>query len=86
MLSRLTTPQTVMQFIQVIQYLHYRQWYADLVTGNISSYSETNFNRLNDIAYNTYEGFVQDSWKITGDSRWNSASLHAFPAMGGSLG
>ena len=39
--------------------------YADLVTGNISQgYSETNFNRLNDIAYNTYEGFVQDSWKV----------------------
>ena len=23
------------------------------------------FNRINDIAYNTYEGFVQDSWKVT---------------------
>jgi hypothetical protein len=40
--------------------------YADLVTGNLSNnYNETNFNRLNDIAYNTYEGFAQDSWKIT---------------------
>lgn len=40
--------------------------YADLLTGNVSnSYNETSFNRLNDIAYNTYEGFVQDSWKTT---------------------
>ena len=39
--------------------------YADLVTGNIDSYNESSFNRVNDIAYNTYEGFVQDSWKVT---------------------
>ena len=39
--------------------------YADLITGTLNSYQETNFNRLNDIAYSTYEGFVQDSWKVT---------------------
>ena len=38
--------------------------YADELTGNLSSYTEANFNRINDIAYNTYEGFVQDSWKV----------------------
>jgi hypothetical protein len=39
--------------------------YADLVTGTIDSYQETNFNRINDIAYNTYEFFLQDSWKVS---------------------
>jgi hypothetical protein len=39
--------------------------YADLITGTLNSYDETSFNRLNDIAYSTYEGFVQDSWKAT---------------------
>jgi hypothetical protein len=39
--------------------------YADELTGNLSSYTEANFNRINDIAYNTYEGFVQDSWKVS---------------------
>ena len=40
--------------------------YADLVTGNISDgYDETSFNRINDISYNTYEGFVQDDWKVS---------------------
>ena len=39
--------------------------YADLVTGNLNSYNETSFNRVNDIAYGTYEGFVQDSWKVS---------------------
>jgi hypothetical protein len=38
--------------------------FADLLTGTLNSYNETSFNRLNDIAYKTYEGFVQDSWKI----------------------
>jgi hypothetical protein len=38
---------------------------ADLVTGNLSGgYTESNFNRVNDISYSTYEGFVQDSWKV----------------------
>jgi len=39
--------------------------YADLLTGTLNSYNETSFNRINDIAYSTYEGFVQDSWKLT---------------------
>jgi hypothetical protein len=39
--------------------------YADLLTGTINSYQETNFNRLNDIAYHQYEFFAQDSWKAT---------------------
>lgn len=38
--------------------------YADLALGNLFSYSETSFNRINDIAYQTFEGFVQDSWKF----------------------
>jgi hypothetical protein len=39
--------------------------YADLLTGNLSFYQESNFNRLNDIHYGTTEFFVQDSWKAT---------------------
>ena len=39
--------------------------YADLLTGNLSQYQDQNFNRLNEIQYNTYEFFVQDSWKMT---------------------
>jgi Carboxypeptidase regulatory-like domain len=39
--------------------------YADLLYGNLNSYTETSFNRINDISYNTYEGFVQDSWKVS---------------------
>jgi hypothetical protein len=39
--------------------------YADEVLGILSSYNETSFNRVNDIAYNTYEGFAQDDWKVT---------------------
>lgn len=39
--------------------------YADLLYGNLYSYTETSFNRVNDISYNTYEGFVQDSWKVS---------------------
>ncbi len=38
--------------------------FADLLTGTLSGYNETSFNRLNDIAYTTFEGFVQDSWKV----------------------
>ena len=38
---------------------------ADLVTGNLSGgYVESNFNRINDISYSTWEGFIQDSWKV----------------------
>jgi len=44
----------------------YGNLYADLVTGNITdSYTETSFDRINDIAYKTYEGFLQDSWKVS---------------------
>jgi hypothetical protein len=43
----------------------YGDEYADLLTGNLNSYQETNFNRINDISYNTYEFFGQDSWKAT---------------------
>jgi hypothetical protein len=40
--------------------------YADLLTGTLTGgYDEVSFNRINDISYNTYEGFVQDSWKVT---------------------
>src|SRR6266498_1682916 len=43
----------------------YGNVYADMVTGNIANYNEANFNRLNDISYNTLEFFGQDSWKVT---------------------
>jgi Carboxypeptidase regulatory-like domain len=46
----------------------YGNEYADLLTGNLNSYNETNFNRINDINYNTYEFFAQDSWKVS--KRW----------------
>jgi hypothetical protein len=39
--------------------------YADMLVGILNSYAETSFNRINDIAYHTYEGFIQDSWKVT---------------------
>jgi hypothetical protein len=39
--------------------------YADEVLGIMSGYNETSFNRINDIAYNTYEGFAQDDWKVS---------------------
>jgi hypothetical protein len=38
--------------------------YADLLMGNLYQYNEANFNRINDIAYTTFEGFMQDSWKV----------------------
>jgi hypothetical protein len=38
--------------------------YADMAVGILNSYQETSFNRINDISYNTYEGFIQDSWKV----------------------
>ena len=43
----------------------YGNEYADLLTGNINSYNEASKNRINDIAYTTWEFFVQDSWKAT---------------------
>jgi hypothetical protein len=39
--------------------------YADEVLGIANNYTETSFDRINDIAYNTYEVFVQDDWKVT---------------------
>ena len=39
--------------------------YADEVLGIANQYVESNFNRINDIAYNSYEWFVQDDWKVT---------------------
>ncbi len=39
--------------------------YADMATGVLNSYAETSFNRINDISYNTFEGFLQDNWKIS---------------------
>ncbi len=38
--------------------------YADLLVGNLNSYTESSFNRINDISYLTVEGFLQDSWKV----------------------
>ena len=39
--------------------------YADALTGTLNQYQETSFNRINDISYDTYEGFAQDSWKVS---------------------
>jgi carboxypeptidase family protein len=39
--------------------------YSDELLGIMNSYNEASFNRINDISYNTYEGFVQDDWKAT---------------------
>ncbi len=38
--------------------------YADMLAGILNSYQETSFNRINDISYDTYEGYIQDSWKV----------------------
>jgi hypothetical protein len=59
-----------MQFHAPGNQFSYGNEYADMLTGNISgtgddAYNETNFNRLNNISYNTYEFFGQDSWKAT---------------------
>jgi hypothetical protein len=42
----------------------YGNEYADLITGNLFGYNETSYGNLHDEAYNTYEGFVQDDWKV----------------------
>jgi Carboxypeptidase regulatory-like domain len=39
--------------------------YADLITGNLYSYTEASFNNVNNESYNTYEFFLQDDWKVT---------------------
>jgi hypothetical protein len=38
--------------------------YADMLVGNLNSFTQYSFNRVNDISYQTFEGFVQDSWKV----------------------
>lgn len=38
--------------------------YADMLIGNLNSFNQYSFNNVNDISYETYEGFVQDSWKV----------------------
>jgi hypothetical protein len=43
----------------------YGNEYADLLTGNLAVYTETNKNRINDINYTTWEFFGQDSLKLT---------------------
>jgi hypothetical protein len=43
----------------------YGNEYADLLTGNLAVYTETNKNRINDINYTTWEFFGQDSWKVS---------------------
>jgi len=52
-------------FVSAGNTFSYGNEYADLLTGNLNNYTETNFNRINDISYNTYEFFAQDSWKAT---------------------
>lgn len=39
--------------------------YADMLIGNLASFTQQNFNRINDISYNTAEFFLQDAWKVT---------------------
>lgn len=38
--------------------------YGDMLLGRVAQYNEQSFNRLNDIMYNTFEAFAQDSWKV----------------------
>ncbi len=39
--------------------------YADLLLGRTANYTEQNFNNLFNQAYDAFELFVQDSWKVT---------------------
>jgi hypothetical protein len=39
--------------------------YADEALGIMNDYTETSFDRINDIAYHTWEGYAQDDWKAT---------------------
>lgn len=39
--------------------------YSDLVLGIYQRYSEQNFNAEQDQMYNVWEGYLQDSWKVT---------------------
>ena len=38
--------------------------YADLLLGRVSAFSQVNFNNVNRIASELYEGYIQDSWKV----------------------
>jgi hypothetical protein len=38
--------------------------FADLLTGHGSQYQETSKNVVHNMAYNLFEGYVQDSWKV----------------------
>ncbi len=53
-----------MQFVPGDNSKTYGNAFLDEITGNMSSYNEANFNRLNDISYHTLEFFGQDSWKV----------------------
>jgi hypothetical protein len=54
-----------LQFVPSNNPFTYGNAYADMLTGNVSNYNETSFNRINDISYDTAEFFLQDSWKVT---------------------
>jgi hypothetical protein len=38
--------------------------FADLLTGTLAEYQEQSPNVVRDMAYNIFEGYVQDSWKV----------------------
>ena len=38
--------------------------FADLLTGTLGEYQEQSPNIVHDMAYNIFEGYVQDSWKV----------------------
>jgi carboxypeptidase family protein len=38
--------------------------FADLLLGRVANYQETSKNVLHNIAYNLFEGYAQDSWKL----------------------
>src|ERR1051325_9674678 len=54
-----------MQFVPGSNDQSYGNAFLDMITGNMSSYNEANFNPINDISYNTLEFFGQDSWKFS---------------------
>ena len=39
-------------------------YFADLLTGTLAEYGEQSPNIVRDMAYNIFEGYVQDSWKV----------------------
>ena len=80
--SRPTTTPTGFSLVDVGNSNSLGNAYADLLTGTLNGYQETNFNRINDISYNTYEGFVQDSWKVTPPvDPGTRIARHALPAL-----